>query len=164
MKRTLICFFSILLIHAVAAQTEEPQTSNSPGTVEVTSSSNSLSISKEDYQALLEKVEKRATTVESKYFIQKEVVNEYSGANTFTRTAVKTKIYKAGQILIKDQQAKLDTYDKSDFRSRYIALKEIDRIYNRLTYYSREANTRPVEKQLKKLKTSEEIAPVFFGE
>lgn len=164
MKRTLICIFSVLIVQAVTAQTDGPQTSNSPGEVEVTSSTNGVSITMDDYRALADKVEKRASTVESKYFVQKQIINEYSGATTFQRTAVKTKIYKAGQVLIKEQQEKLDSYPGSDFRSRYVALKQIDRIYDRLTYYSRESNTRPIEKQLKKLKTASEIAPVFFGE
>ncbi len=163
MKRTLFCFFSILLVHAVTAQTEEPQTSNSPGQVETTSP-DGLSITMDDYRAIAKKVENRAKKVEEKYFVQKQIINEYSGATTFQRTAVKPRIYKAGQVLIKESQSKIESYPENDFKSRYVILKQIDRVYDRLTYYSRESNTRAIEKQLKKLKTADAIAPVFFGE
>ncbi|MEP1033112.1 hypothetical protein [Ekhidna sp.] len=163
MKSTLICFFSFLIVAAAIAQTET-DTPNSPGEDVALVSSSTGSITVDDYRALKIQVEKRAETVESKYFVEKEVFNSYNSTYSTTTVAVKSKIYKAGQILIDDQQSKLVAFPEADFKSRYSALKKIDSIYDRLMFYSRQDNTRPVEKKLKKLKEAAEISPVFFGE
>lgn len=165
MKRTLICFFSSFLAIVAIAQ-NDTQTPNSPGEdVSVSADGNAYAdITMDDYKALESKIEKRAKTVEKKYFIESETFNSYNSTYSTTKSAVKSKIYKAGQILIEDQQTKLTNTPNSDFKSRYANLKQIDRIYDRLTFFSKQVNTRPIEKQLKKLKNPAEISPLFFGE
>lgn len=165
MKSTLFCFFSFLIV-AIAIAQSDTKTPNSPGEdiKMATTTNSSLSISKDDFTAFEAQVEKRAKTVESKYFIEKEVFNSYNSTYSTTISAVKSKIYKAGQVLVEDQQDKLNNLPETDYKGRYLVLKQIDKVYGRLIYFSREENTRPIEKQLKKLKEPSEISPVFFGE
>ncbi|MEP0987027.1 hypothetical protein [Ekhidna sp.] len=164
MKRTLFCFFSFLIVAIGVAQTDT-DTPNSPGEdVKIATSTTNSSITKDDYLALEAQLEKRAKKVESKYFVEKEVFNSYNSTYSTTTSAVKSKIYKAGQVLLEDQKSKLSNLPAADYNGRYLVLKQIDKVYGRLIYYSREDNTRPIEKQLKKLKEPADIAPVFFGE
>lgn len=162
MKNTLICFLSVLLVNVSLAQTE-PTTPSTPGEMS-DGTGLASSITEDDYKALEIKLEKRAEKVKSKYFIEKEVFNSYNSTYSTTTVAVKSKIYRAGQILLDDQNNELSQIPEENFQSRYVALKKIDAIYDRLMYFSKQENTRPTEKLLKKLKEPSEISEVFFRE
>lgn len=165
MKSTLIYFFSFIIVASAVAQTNA-DTPNSPGEdIDASATtSTSASITKEDYLAFKSQIEKRASKVESRYYIEREEFNSYNGTYFTTTTAVKSKIYKAGQILVEDQQSKLEVISDSDFKSKYARLKQINKIYDRLMFFSGQPNTRSIEKKLKKLKEPAEISEVFFSE
>lgn len=162
MKNTLICFLSVLLINVAVAQTETT-TPSTPGEMSDGTGLTS-SITEDDYKALVIKLEQRAEKVKSKYFLEKEVFNSYNSTYSTTTVAVKSKIYRAGQVLLDDQNNELNQIPEENFQSRYVTLKKIDAIYDRLMYFSKQENTRPTEKLLKKLKEPSEISEVFFRE
>ena len=164
MKSTLICIVSILTLNVLIAQNDTSNASNSPGSEESVATKSSSTKNEADVQYLQEEIDRKAKQVESKYFVEKEIFNSYNSTYSTTTVAVKKKIYRASEILLDYNNDELDNLPVTAYTDRYIILKQVDKIYNRLLELSREDDTRKLEKKLKKLKKPSDIQPVFFGE
>ena len=154
----LICVISSFLIFA-----QTPETAgNTPGeNTEVNISSEESATEK--VRSLSNKIQRKKKKLEGLYLVEEETLEQYGGGTQVIRRELKKNIYKAGNILIADQEEKLKATDQGNIGARLEILKDIDKIQSKLIYYINEPKTRPVEKQLKKLKTPEEIYPIFMN-
>ena len=165
MKSSLVSFVLILSITTLIAQTSSNSDLNSPGEKIENSNiySNSLS-QKEQVQKLRDNIEQDAEKIKSLYFIEKEVFVAYADASQKMTQELKKHIFKAGQILIEHNELAASRVSENNFGEQLRYLKEISKIQDQLEFFSKQKKTRPIEKKLKKLKTAEEIYPIFFAE
>ncbi|MEQ8904418.1 hypothetical protein [Ekhidna sp.] len=168
MKSTLIYLTFLLFSGSVFCQTANNEETNSPGEktqVNKTNSTNSNPSSVEEkHYAIVQEIQTNNTKIESLYFKDEEVYAAYGGGTEIITREYKKHIYKAGQTLIESSQSKLDQLSPSNYDERLPLLKEINKAQNQLLYFIKIDKTRSIEKKLKKLKTPEDIYPVFFAE
>ncbi|SNT26822.1 hypothetical protein SAMN05421640_3059 [Ekhidna lutea] len=155
----------LLSVFFASAQDQRNSEINSPGEKpEARTESSSSESLKEQCISLESKIERRKETIQSFYFIEKEVFVGYGEGSQVMTQAIKKHIYKAGQTLIDYRQAQINALDDNNYTDKVDLLREIDRVHDQLIHFSKQEKTRTIEKKLRKLKTQDEIAPVFFLE
>ena len=155
--------YLICLIASICLYAQTPDTAvNTPGE-DTPSNSYSEESSVDKIRALSNKIDRQKEKIERLYIKEEETLAAYGGGTTVVKTELKKNIYKAGNILIADQEDQLKQLKADQNQERLAILRKIDKIQDKLVYYIRQPKTRPIEKQLKKLKSAEEIYPVFIS-
>lgn len=152
----------VLISGTIFCQTGSNDELSSPGEKQMkTSDSYSIEEKCNDIKLSVESNKKK---IESLYFKDEEVYVAYGGGTEIITREYKKHIYRAGEKLLEVNNEKLNSLSPTDYDGRLTYLKEINKIQDQLLYFISIDKTRSIEKKLKKLKTPEEIYPVFFTE
>lgn len=166
MKSILTYFLSILLIiFSTSSYSQIKSESNSPGgNQQINNKSSSPQILEEKCLALENAINIKNERIQKLYFFQQKVLDSYGGGSQTITKSIKRNIFKAGQTLIDAQRENINNLPLNNVSNKLESLREIEKIQDRLIFYSGIEKSRPIEKRLKKLKTPQTIEPVFFEE
>lgn len=165
MSRTIVAFFLFSLMGfssytQVTSPANQPTESGGQSTTGSEGNENTL----QNYQSLLNHVEEDADKVKDLYHIKTQVASDYGGASQTISRLVKPQLYKAGERLRKYYMNQLDEVGEANYEDKILILNDVESLNSRLRTLSRKADTKSLEKSLKKVKDPSQIETILLAD